>query len=268
MICSKRLIAGFAAFSVFAALCSGLSAFAQSEGASGPVIVFAAASLKNALDGIASAWQKESGIAPKISYAASSTLAKQLEEDAPAQIFISADEDWMNYSAAKGLIQPESRSDLLGNKLVLIAPKDSAVSLNLEPGADLAHALDEGRLAIGNVASVPAGKYAKAALKKLGLWDSVAGKLAQAESVRAALLLVSRGESPLGVVYLTDAASDPNVKVIATFPADSHPPILYPIALTKKAGARAEAFLAYIKSDKAAPFFKRQGFTVLSEKER
>jgi molybdate transport system substrate-binding protein len=268
MICSKRLIGGFAAISVSAALCSGLGAFAQSGGAGGPVIVFAAASLKNALDDIASAWRKESGIAAKISYAASSTLAKQMKEDAPAQIFISADEDWMNYAAAKGLIEPESRADLLGNKLVLIAPKESAVSLKLQPGADLAQALNGGRLATGNVESVPAGKYAKAALQRLGLWESVAGKLAQAESVRAALLLVSRGEAPLGIVYQTDAASDPNLKTVATFPADSHPPIVYPVALTKKAGAPAAAFLAYIKSEKAAPFFKAQGFTVLSEKSR
>lgn len=262
----SRLTAGFAAVFLIAALAPALRAFAQGSGASGPVIVFAAASLKNALDDAASAWQKEWGSPAKISYAASSTLAKQIEEDAPAQIFISADEKWMDYLAAKELIKPESRSDLLGNKLVLIAPKDSAVSMNLEPGADLTKALNGGRLAVGIVNSVPAGIYAKAALEKLGLWQNVADKLAQAESVRAALLLVSRGESPLGVVYQTDAASDPNVKIVATFPEDSHPPILYPIALTQKACAPAAAFLAYIKSEKAAAFFKAQGFTVLSEK--
>ncbi len=266
MSLGSRLISSFATVFFFAASLSGPGAFAQGTGVSGAVIVFAAASLKNALDNASAAWQKEGGTAVKISYAASSTLSKQLEEDAPAQIFISADEDWMNYAAAKGLIKPESRSNLLGNKLVLVAPQDSTAALNLMPGADLAKALGGGRLAMGNVDSVPAGKYGKAALEKLGLWASVAGKLAQAESVRAALLLVSRGEAPLGVVYRTDAASDPSVKIVATFPADSHPPIRYPVALTVKAGQAAAAFLAYIKSAKAAPFFKAQGFSVLAEK--
>ncbi len=262
----SRLTTGFAAVFLFAVSLLGTNAFAQTGGSAGPVIVFAAASLKNALDGAAAAWEGESGSAAKISYAASSTLAKQLEEDAPAQIFISADEDWMNYVAGKGLIKQESRSDLLGNKLVLIAPKDSAVTLDLKPGADLAKALGEDRLAIGLVDSVPAGKYGKAALEKLGLWASASGKLAQAESVRAALLLVSRGEAPLGIVYQTDAVSDPSVRIVATFPAGSHPPIVYPAALTVKGGPAAAAFLAYLKSAKAAPFFKAQGFTVLAEK--
>jgi molybdate transport system substrate-binding protein len=201
-----------------------------------------------------------------MSYAASSTLAKQIEQDAPAQMFISADEDWMNYVEGKGLLKPGSRFNFLGNKLVMAGPKDSKTVLDLKPGADLAKALAGGRLAMGNVDSVPAGKYGKAALEKLGLWGSVSGKLAQAESVRAALLLVSRGEAPLGVVYATDAVSDPNVKIIAAFPEDSHPPIIYPVALTLKAGPAAAAFLDYLKSAKAAPFFKTQGFTVLTEK--
>ena len=241
------------------------SASAQGAAANGPVIVFAAASLKNALDGVAAAWQKQSGNGAKISYAASSTLVKQMEQDAPAQIFISADLDWMDYAESKGLIKPGTRSNLLGNKLVLIAPKDSPATLDLKAGADLAGTLGGGRLAMGSVDSVPAGKYGKAALEKLGLWNSVSRKLAQAESVRAALLLVSRGEAPLGIVYQTDAASDPAVKIVATFPADSHPPIIYPGALTLKAGPAAAAFLSYIKSAKAAPFFEAQGFTVLPE---
>lgn len=228
------------------------------------VIVFAAASMKNALDELATKWEQKSGQSIKISYAASSTLAKQLEQDAPASIFISADEDWMNYVAGKSLIKADSRSNLLGNKLVLIAPKDSSVKLELKPGADLAKALAGGRLAMGNVDSVPAGKYGKAALEKLGLWDSISNKLAQAESVRAALALVSRGEAPLGVVYKTDAAADPNVKVVATFPAGSHPAIIYPIALTANASEGAGAFLKYLKSPEAAPSFEAQGFTVLS----
>jgi molybdate transport system substrate-binding protein len=263
-----RLAASFSAALVSAVLLLGQAASAQERDAKSPVIVFAAASLKNALDAISAAWQQESGQSAKISYAASSALAKQLEQDAPAHIFISADLDWMDYVASKELIKKESRSDLLGNKLVLIAPKDSSVSLDLKPGADLAKSLGNGRLAVGNVDAVPAGKYAKAALEKLGFWDGVSNKLAQAESVRAALLLVSRGEAPLGIVYQTDAAADPNVKVVATFPADSHPPIIYPIALTTKANEAAAAFLNYVKSPKAAPVFEAQGFTVLQMEKR
>jgi molybdate transport system substrate-binding protein len=250
----------------FAAQLGSQNALAESGAADAPLIVFAAASLKNALDDAAAAWQKETGHAARISYAASSTLAKQIEQDGPAQIFVSADEDWMNYVADKGLIKPESRSDLLGNKLVLIAPKDSKTILELKPGASLSSALAGGRLAMGNTDSVPAGKYGKAALEKLGIWDSVSRDLAQAESVRAALLLVSRGEAPLGIVYATDAASDPKVRIVAAFPADSHPRIVYPVALTPKAGPAAAAFLDYLKSAKAAPFFKAQGFSVLTEK--
>ena len=206
---------------------------------------------------------KSSGQSVKISYAASSALAKQLEQDAPAHIFISADLDWMDYVEKKALIDTNSRSNLLGNALVLIAPKGSAAAIDLKQGADLGKLVGNGRLAVGNVDSVPAGKYAKAALEKLGMWPQVASKLAQAESVRAALLLVSRGEAPLGIVYQTDAASDPNVKIVATFPANSHPPIIYPIALTTKATDEAKSFFSYIKSPKAAPLFEAQGFTVL-----
>jgi molybdate transport system substrate-binding protein len=262
------LSASFSVALLSAVLLLGHAASAQDHDARAPVIVFAAASMKNALDTISANWQQETGQTVKTSYAASSTLAKQLEQDAPAQIFISADLDWMDYVASKGLIKPGSRSDLLGNKLVLVAPKDSPVSLDLKPGADLAKALGEGRLAMGNVDSVPAGKYGKAALQKLGLWDSVSNKLAQAESVRAALLLVSRGEASLGIVYQTDAAADPTVKIVAVFPADSHPPIIYPVALTKKANEAAAAFLGYLKSPKAAPAFEAQGFTVLNTEKR
>ena len=261
----SRLVTAFASVILSTALLASEHALAA-EARDAPVIVFAAASLKNALDAAAAAWQKQTGQSTKISYAASSTLTRQMEEDAPAQIFISADEDWMDYTAAKGLLKPGSRSDFLGNKLVLIAPEDSKTVLDLKPGADLAKALGGGRLAMGNVDSVPAGKYGKAALQKLGLWDSVSKSLAQAESVRAALLLVSRGEAPLGIVYATDAASDPKVRIVAAFPPDSHPRIVYPVALTQKAGPAAAAFLDYIKSAKAAPFFKAQGFTVLAEK--
>jgi molybdate transport system substrate-binding protein len=229
------------------------------------VLVFAAASLKNALDEVAAQWQKESGKKVKISYAASNTLIKQIEQGAPADMFISADLDWMDYGAQKSLIKPDTRSNLLGNRIVLIAPKDSSVSVNIQPGFDLAALLKGGRLSMGNVDAVPAGKYGKAALEKLGAWDGVKDKIAQAESVRAALLLVSRGEAPLGIVYQTDAASDPSVKIVGVFPDNSHPPIIYPIALTKESSnSDAIAFLSYIRSPAARPAFERQGFTILA----
>jgi len=232
--------------------------------AGGDLVVFAAASLKNALDAINAQWQKETGKKAAISYGASSALAKQIEQAAPAQMFISADLDWMDYLAQRGLIKPETRSNLLGNRIVLIAPKDKAQTIEIKPGFDLAKVLGDGRLAMANVDSVPAGKYGKAALEKLGVWAGVSGKIAQAENVRAALLLVSRGEAPAGIVYQTDAAADPNVKIIGTFPEDTHPPIIYPIALTANAThPDAAALLAYIKSGSSKPLFEAQGFTVL-----
>ena len=234
---------------------------AQAQG--GDVVVFAAASLKNALDAINAQWQKETGKSGKISYAASSALAKQMEQGAPAQMFISADLDWMDYVEKKNLIKPGSRSNLLGNRIVLIAPKDKAQPVDIKPGFDLAKVLGDGRLSMANVDSVPAGKYGKAALEKLGVWASVSNKLAQAENVRAALLLVSRGEAPAGIVYQTDAASDSSVKIVGTFPEDTHPPIIYPVALTANASPDAAVFLAYIRSDKAKPLFEAQGFSVL-----
>src|SRR5262249_52138825 len=188
------------------------------------VVVFAAASLKNALDEVAAQWQRETGKKAVISYAASNTLIKQIEQGAPADMFISADLDWMDYGQQKDLIKPDTRSNLLGNRLVLVAPKDVTVAVNIQPGFDLAAALKRGRLAMGNVDAVPAGKYGKAALEKLGAWDGVKDRIAQSESVRAALVLVSRGEAPLGIVYQTDAASDPGVKIVGTFPENTHPP--------------------------------------------
>jgi molybdate transport system substrate-binding protein len=180
-------------------------------------------------------------------------------------MFISADLDWMDYGQQKGLIKPDTRSNLLGNRLVLVAPKDSNISARIQPGFDLAALLKGGRLAMGNVDAVPAGKYGKAALEKLGAWDGVKDKIAQAESVRAALVLVARGEAPLGIVYQTDAASDPTVKIVGTFPENTHPPIIYPIALTKdSSNPDALAFLNFIRSAAARPIFERQGFTVLA----
>jgi molybdate transport system substrate-binding protein len=233
--------------------------------AASEIVVFAAASLKNALDEIAATWAKETGNpVPKISYAASSALAKQIEQGAPANLFISADLDWMDYLAGKNLIKPDSRFNLLGNKIVLIAPKDSKIDSVTLTGSDLAKALAGGRLSMAGVDAVPVGKYGKAALEKLGAWNDVKDHLAQAENVRAALLLVARGEAPLGIVYRTDAAAEPGVKIVATFPEDSHPPIIYPAALTKdSSNPDANGFLDFLRSTRARTSFEKQGFTVL-----
>jgi molybdate transport system substrate-binding protein len=228
-------------------------------------LIFAAASLKDALDAVDGAWRNESGGRVVISYGASSALAKQIEQGAPADVFISADEDWMDYLATHRLIKPDTRFDLLGNSLVLIAPKDSTLTAKIAPAFPLAALIGEGHLAMANTDSVPAGKYGKAALTKLGVWDQVSGKIAQAENVRAALLLVSRGEAPLGIVYATDARSDPNVKVLDIFPEDTHPPIIYPVAETVGSTNKdAGAFLAFLKSSAARGVFEAQGFRVLS----
>jgi molybdate transport system substrate-binding protein len=241
-------------------------AFDAAQAQTKELVIFAAASMKNALDEASANWVKVSGKpAPKISYAASNALAKQLENGAPADLFVSADLDWMDYAAAKNLIKPDTRVSLLANRIVLVAGKDSTAELDLKPGVDLAAALGSDRLAMGNVDSVPAGKYGKAALEKLGAWDKVKDKIAQADNVRAALLFVSRGEAPLGIVYATDAAADRQVKVVATFPEDSHPPIVYPVAVTKdSANPDAQTFLTYLRSPAAKPIFEKQGFTVLN----
>ncbi|KGM30742.1 molybdate ABC transporter substrate-binding protein, partial [Inquilinus limosus] len=228
--------------------------------------VFAAASLKDALDDINTRWQAESKHKATISYAASSALAKQIEAGAPADVFISADLDWMKYVADRKLIRPETQSTLLGNRIVLVAPKDSTVQLTIGPNFELAKAIGDGRLAMADVKAVPAGKYGQAALEKLGVWESVKNKIAQAENVRATLALVSRGEAPLGIVYQTDAAADAGVKIVGTFPADSHPPILYPVAvLAGSTKPEARAFVDYLKSAAAKPLFEKQGFTVLAQ---
>ena len=248
-----------------ASLATASLAFAAPASAqSGNVLVFAAASLKESLDGVAAQWRKETGKTAVISYAASSALARQIEQGAPAQVFMSADLDWMDYLAGKKMIKPETRSNLLGNRIVLIAPRTSTATVNIEPAFPLASLLGGGRLAMGDVRAVPAGKYGKAALETLGVWNDVANRVVQAENVRVALILVARGEAPLGIVYRTDAAADPSVKVIGTFPEESHPPVLYPVALT--AGAAhpdAAAFLAYIKSAAARPLFAASGFSIL-----
>ncbi len=227
--------------------------------------VFAAASLKNALDNAGKAFTAKSGIEVKASYAASSALARQIESGAPAELFASADLEWMEYLAKKNLIKPETRVDLLRNRLVVVAPKDAAATEIAFTKEGFAKALGpDGRLATGEVSSVPIGKYAKAAFEKMGLWTGLQPRLAQADNVRAALALVSRGEAPIGVVYESDAKSDPNVKVIGVFPADSHPPVVYPFAVTAEAkGDGSARFLDFLKSEAGKPFFEAQGFTVI-----
>ncbi len=228
------------------------------------VLTFAAASLKNSMDDIGAQYQRETGKHVNVSLAASSTLAKQIENGAPADIFISADLDWMDYLAKHNLIKPGTRKNLLANKLLLIAPKGNTANVTIQPGFPLAKLLAGGKLAMADTAAVPAGKYGKAALEKLNVWSSIAGQVAQAENVRAALALVARGEANLGIVYQTDAVAEPNVKVVGVFPEDSHPPIIYPIALTAgSTNPDAAAFLTYIESREAKAFFEKQGFIVL-----
>jgi molybdate transport system substrate-binding protein len=252
----------------FLTLAGGVAALAALPGLAcaqgGDPIVFAAASLKTALDEVSAAWTRETGKRVRISYAGSNTLAKQIEAGAPADIFLSADLDWMNYVADRGLIQPETRVNLLANRLVLVAPRDSKTDVSLAPGLDLRALLGDGRLAMANVDSVPAGKYGRTALEQLGAWAGVKERVAQADNVRAALLLVARGEAPLGIVYRTDAGAEPNVRIVAAFAEDLHPPILYPAARTRESrNPDAGALLTYLRGSSARQIFEQQGFTVL-----
>jgi molybdate transport system substrate-binding protein len=238
-------------------------ALANAVQAASKVTVFAAASLKTALDGVAALWKARTGNETAISYAATSALARQIENGAPADVFISADLDWMAYLGDRDLVVPASKVDLLGNEIVLVAAADSPASVTIAKDFPLAASLGDGRLALANVAAVPAGKYARASLEWLGVWPQVKDKLAQAENVRAALKLVATGEAPLGIVYRSDAVAEPAVKVIGTFPPQSHPPIIYPAALVSgAANADAAAFLAFLQTPDVAAIFRAQGFTV------
>lgn len=230
------------------------------------ILVFAAASLKDALDATAEGFTAGSGVPVTVSYAASSALARQIEAGAPADVFISADRDWMAYLAQRDLIEPATRRDLLGNGLVLIAPRTAPVELRIAPGFALATALGEGRLAMANTLAAPAGKYGRAALEALGVWAAVSDRIVQAESVRAALALVARGETPLGIVYRTDAAAEPDVVVVDTFPAETHPPIVYPVATIAGADhGGAAAFVSFLAGDEARRQFEAHGFSTLPQ---
>jgi molybdate transport system substrate-binding protein len=255
-----RRLAGL--FIAIAILCGSGVLPAAAEDKS--ITVFAAASMKNALDDVDAAYAAKTGVKIIASYAASSALAKQIEQGAPADIFVSADTDWMDYVASRKSINEGTRINLLGNSIVLIAPKDSAIGdVTISQGFDLAKLAGNGKIATGDVGAVPVGKYAKAALEKLGAWQSAEPKFAMAESVRAALTLVARGEAALGIVYSTDAKVEPGVKIIGTFPADSHPPIIYPVAATTTAKPEAGSYLAFLRSSAAKAIFEKYGFSFL-----
>src|ERR1700723_3255355 len=226
--------------------------------------IFAAASMKNALDDVDAAYTAKAGVKVVSSFWAASGRGKRTEKGAPADIFLSADTDWMDYAAKQKTINTETRTNLLGNSIVLIAPKDSSIgNVTIGQGFDLAKLAGSGRIATGDVNSVPVGKYAKAALEKLGAWEAAAPKFAMAESVRGALTLVARGEAVLGIVYATDAKVEPEVKIVGPFPADSHPAIIYPVAATTSAGTGAAAYLAFLHSQAAKTIFEKYGFSFL-----
>ncbi len=227
------------------------------------VTVFAAASLTDVLQEVGDAFTKETSVPVKFSFAASSVLARQIENGAPADVFFSADPEWMDYLQTAQLIQVSTRHDVLGNRLVLIAPADSKIALKIAPHFALAAALGKGRLATGDPDSVPVGRYAHQALSKLGVWDDVVNRLVRADNVRSALAFVDRGEAPLGIVYQTDVLVDKKVRVIDVFPDDTHAPIIYPAALTVGAKADAAKFLAYARGPSAAVAFERYGFAIL-----
>lgn len=228
-----------------------------------PLLVFAAASLTNVLQELGPAWERQSGRTVKFSFAASSALARQVESGAKADVFFAADTDWMDYLQSRNLVDAGSRVNLLGNRLVLVAPAGSRVQLEIAPGFALAAALGrDGRLSTGDPDSVPVGRYAKSALATLGVWNQVADRLVRADNVRTALLFVERGEAPLGIVYATDAAIDPGVRVVDTFPAATHLPIVYPVARLAGGDPVATDFIAFLRTPAARATFERYGFGV------
>ncbi len=241
----------------------GASAIFSTGASAGDVTVFAAASMKNAMDEIAAEWAEQAGHTATVSLAGSSELARQIQQGAPADVFISANIDWMDRLEADGLIDPESRFDLLGNSIVLIAHGMEAEPVEIAPGFDLAGMLGESRLAMALVDAVPAGIYGKASLESLGIWEEVEPRVAQADNVRAALAFVSTGEAPMGIVYATDAVAGDDVTVVGTFPADTHPPIIYPAASIAASDSPLNAeFMEFLRSETARAAFERQGFTV------
>lgn len=249
---------------VLPALVAGLlvTACSQGEATNGPVVL-AASSMQDAFEDAADNWAAQGHARPVLSFAATSALARQVEAGAPADLLVTADEEWMDRLAAAGHIKPGSRRNLAGNRLVLVAPAGPPVAIAMSPGLELAPQLgDNGRLAIAEPETVPAGRYGRAALIALGAWPQVARRLAIAESVRGALALVARGEAPLGVVYATDARVEPGVQVAGVFPARSHPPIIYPMALpTMSSHPDAADFADFLASPAGEAILRRHGFT-------
>jgi molybdate transport system substrate-binding protein len=241
-----------------------VASFQPAQAQEKTLTVFAAASMKNAFDDVVKLYTEKTKVKVTSSYAASSALAKQIESGAPADMFISADTDWMDYVQKKDLVKAGTRVDLLGNKIVLIAAKDSKTThVDIKAGFDLAGLVGDAKITTGDVAAVPVGKYAKAALEKLGAWDKAAPKFAMAENVRAALTLVSRGEAAYGIVYQTDAAVEPGVKIVGTFSADSHPPIIYPVGLLKDTKPEGQSLLDFMQTSQAKTVFEKYGFAYL-----
>ena len=244
------------------ALFTGCSPRQRDGDSSRPLIVFAAASLKEAMDTAAADFHAHGGQAVQVSYAASPALARQIDHGAPADVFVSADLAWMDWLQQRGRIDAGTRQVLAGNTLVVVAPAGDASAVALSPGTDLLARLQGGRLALAATDSVPAGRYAKAALQSLRSWDDVAAHVAETDNVRAALMLVARGEAPLGVVYASDALAEPAVRVVATFPAGSHPPIVYPVARVEHSDhTHAVAFVDWLRTPAAQAIFRARGFT-------
>jgi molybdate transport system substrate-binding protein len=229
----------------------------------GPVTVFAASSLTDVMQELGAVYTQASGTRVEFSFAASSTLARQIEGGAHADVFFPADQEWMDYLDQRGLIQKATRRDLVGNRLALVAPADSGIQLDIKPNFPLLAALKGGRLATGDPDSVPVGRYARAALTRLGVWNDVADRIVRADNVRSALAFVARGEVPLGIVYETDAKVDKKVRIVGIFPDDTHSPITYPVALTAKTDARAAAFLEFLRGPAGDAAFQKYGFVVL-----
>jgi molybdate transport system substrate-binding protein len=252
---------------LFVAICALAALFAHFAHAQNAFItVYAAASMKNAVDDINNAFTTKTKTRVAAMYSASSALAQSIEQGVRVDVFASADLKWMDYVASEKLIKPETRINLLGNKLVLIAPKASKLDkAEINPGFDLAELAGDGSIAVGDVETVPAGIYAKAALEKLGSWASAQHKLVMALNVRDALRLVARGEAVLGIVYETDAKVEPAVKIVGYFPQDSYPPVIYPVALTTNAKPEAKAYLDFLRSDPARVVFEKYGFSYLGK---
>lgn len=229
------------------------------------LLAFAAASLTNVLGELSQAFEKQAGVRVKLSFAASSVLARQIEAGGKADVFISADQEWMDYLQARNLIDKATRRNLVGNRLVLIAPADSKLELKIEPGFRLAGALGGGRLSTGDPDTVPVGRYARSALISLGVWDEIQDRLVRADNVRSAMTFVARGEAPLGIVYTTDALVDSKVRIVDTFPDSTHAPITYPAAANRGARGEAIAFLDYLSSGAAHDTWKRFGFLELKK---